>query len=328
MAQRLGRAFADSQSLGRTQQLALSRAELNRVVDRHFGSEVESVLFTWAHLSEVVGLRLGSGQEVVVKAREWTPRLEATSRVHEAAFRAGFPCPEPLVRLERHGPNHAISIERYEPNGGLLPRGELLLSSSVTALVDTLTTLNALPVHTSLQSALSTVPWLDWESGALRPLPDDLAVDLNSVARGDWIDQIGREAARVLTDCELPRVVGHGDFESSNVLFHPNGKLATVHDWDSIVSLPHPCLVGAAALVFPANGKPQGATVEETGRYLRAYQEHHGEAFSHVETQVAWASGTWQLAFNAKKELMRGDSTPLADQLKAQASQRLAALCA
>lgn len=284
------------------------------------------MLFRWSHLSEVIGLRLASGMEVVVKVRDWADRLEVTTRVHEAAFGLGLPCPAQLMRLERLGEGRALSIERYEPVGELLPRGPLLLSSSAAALAATQATLAEIALDPSLPDPLTPVRWLDWGAGLRWPQPDDVDADLNRIDPGDWIDQIGRDAARVLSAVDLPPVLGHGDFESSNVLYDQSGNLVMLHDWDSIVHLPEACVAGAAALVFPANNEPYCSEVEETGRYLEAYQSQRGIEFSDEEVRCAWAAGTWQLAFNAKKELARGGPTPLGDQLAAQADQRRAQL--
>ena len=246
--------------------------------------------------------------------------------MHEAAFRASFPCPEPLVPLDRDDRGRAVTIERYEPAGSLLPRGDGLLASSVAALTRMLDTVESLDIDAEGRQALGTVPWLDWSSGHLWPEADDVAVDLNALTEGAWIDEIAEEAAAVLDAAELPFVVGHGDFESSNVLYDDTGGLAMVHDWDSIVSLPRACLVGGAALVFPANNEPRCSTVDETDRYLDAVESLTGTVLSDTERQAAWACGTWQLAFNAKKEAARGAPGPLTEQLAEQASGRLARL--
>ena len=59
--------------------------------------------FRHGHLSTVIGVRLTSGQQVVVKLRRRSPRLVACSTAHRVLFERGFPCPEPLVDLEPLG---------------------------------------------------------------------------------------------------------------------------------------------------------------------------------------------------------------------------------
>lgn len=305
---------------------ALSNDDLDQIVDEQLGARVESILFSWSHLSDVRGVRLRSGEEVVVKLRPWVERLDAAHRVHVAAFELGVPCPEIVTGLSRFRGDGALTIERYAPQGELLPRGDRQLRSSAQALAQTVDRLSVLPATDPTFAELHPVPWLDWHGAARWPAPDDVDVDLNAVSAGGWIDEIGRLAAQALDECALRQVVGHGDFESSNVLFHDDGSLAMLHDWDSAVRLPEACLVGAAALVFPANNEPVCSSVEQTNRYLEEYQSAREITFNEEEHRAAWAAGTWQLAFNAKKENARGDRTPLGDALSEQRAARLARL--
>jgi hypothetical protein len=53
----------------------LARAALSQWCGERLGSEPESILFTAGHLSEVRGLRLADGRQVVVKVRRWEDRL-------------------------------------------------------------------------------------------------------------------------------------------------------------------------------------------------------------------------------------------------------------
>ena len=53
----------------------LARVALSQWCGERLGSEPESILFTAGHLSEVRGLRLADGRQVVVKLRRWEDRL-------------------------------------------------------------------------------------------------------------------------------------------------------------------------------------------------------------------------------------------------------------
>lgn len=67
---------------------------------RWLGAPPAAELFGTGYLSAVKGLRLTDGREVVVKVRPSMPRLAGCAIVHRALWRAGFPCPEPLVDLQ------------------------------------------------------------------------------------------------------------------------------------------------------------------------------------------------------------------------------------
>jgi hypothetical protein len=57
------------------------------------------------------------------------------------------------------------------------------------------------------------------------------------------------------------------------------------------------------------------ATTEQSQRFLDAYEIGRGMPFTADERQVAWAAGTWVLAFNAKKESVTGNTGPYQDHL-------------
>jgi Ser/Thr protein kinase RdoA (MazF antagonist) len=66
---------------------------------RRLGAEPVAVLFRAGYLSEVTGLRLADGREVVVKARPPAPRLRGCVAVQAALASAGFPYPRPPAGL-------------------------------------------------------------------------------------------------------------------------------------------------------------------------------------------------------------------------------------
>lgn len=64
---------------------------------RHLGSPPVEQFFGVERLSAVHGLRLADGREVVLKVRGGLDRQVACTAVHEAMWRAGIPCPQPLA---------------------------------------------------------------------------------------------------------------------------------------------------------------------------------------------------------------------------------------
>jgi hypothetical protein len=70
---------------------------------RRLGSEPEQVLFEAGYLSQVIGLRLTDGRDVVVKVRTWQERLIGCGQVQHSLSVGGFPAPRLLVPPERLG---------------------------------------------------------------------------------------------------------------------------------------------------------------------------------------------------------------------------------
>ena len=71
--------------------------EMDRWCRNHLGSGIDEELFLYGHLSAVIGIRLISGPQVVVKIRRASDRLVACADAHRVLFERGFPCPELLA---------------------------------------------------------------------------------------------------------------------------------------------------------------------------------------------------------------------------------------
>jgi hypothetical protein len=120
-----------------------------------------------------------------------------------------------------------------------------------------------------------------------------------------------------------PPVVGHADWESQNIRWR-GGRPLAVHDWDSAVAQPEAVVAGLAAAVWPAAGAPgEAATVEQTERFLAAYERARGRAWTPAERQAGWAAGLWVRAFNAKKQRLAGGG-PHLDRLAPEIPERAA----
>jgi len=51
-------------------------------------------------------------------------------------------------------------------------------------------------------------------------------------------------------------------------------------------------------------------TVEESEEFLRCYEEARSQEWSNTESRMAWLSGLWVLAYNAKKETLGSTDSP------------------
>jgi hypothetical protein len=81
----------------------LDRPALSQWCLQRLGSEPEQVLFEAGYLSQVIGLRLTDGRDIVVKVRAWQERLIGCRQVQHSLSVGGFPAPRLLVPPERLG---------------------------------------------------------------------------------------------------------------------------------------------------------------------------------------------------------------------------------
>lgn len=277
---------------------AVATADLDRWCVKHLGAGFDSILFLEGNLSTVVGVRLTSGAQVVVKIRRWAERLRGCAAVHRLLFERRYACPEPLVDLEpiegymASAEAMVIGGDRYPCSG----RAAAPFAAALARLV------RLAPPASEIPSVAPFPPWMapDLPADALWPPPDDCDVDLNAVGGPAWVDEAGRVARTRLASTTLPIVVGHGDFHTGNVRWRGD-DLASVWDWDGAVVAPEAAVAGLAAAVYPTTVPGTEATVEESEAFLDAYQVERGR-FSPDELTVAWAAGLWTRSFDAKEQ--------------------------
>jgi hypothetical protein len=97
----------------------LDRPALSQWCLQRLGNEPEQVLFEAGYLSQVIGLRLTDGRDVVVKVRAWQERLIGCGQVQHSLSVGGFPAPRLLVPPERLG-QLGVSAEALIDGGALL----------------------------------------------------------------------------------------------------------------------------------------------------------------------------------------------------------------
>jgi Ser/Thr protein kinase RdoA (MazF antagonist) len=283
------------------------------------GARPVETVFRAGHLSLVVGLRLADGQRVVVKVRPPAPRVHGCVAVQRALAAAGFPCPRPLA-----GPDALagalVTAEELVPGGEPLADGAEAAARLAGLLAELVA---AAPPVAAVPSLRPAPPWVGWDHDEPRlwPAPDDLDEDLNDHPGPEWLDRAAVRVRARLAGLGLPSVVGHGDWESQNVRWR-GGQAVAVHDWDSVVAQPEAAIAGQAAAVWPVAGPPgEAASVEQTDRFLAAYERSRGRPWTGVDREVAWAAGLWVRAFNAKKETVAGGG-PQLDRLAGEVAER------
>jgi hypothetical protein len=297
----------------------LDRLALSQWCGRRLGSEPEQVLFEAGYLSQVVGLRLANGVDVVVKVRGWQERLTGCGQVQHSLSVGGFPAPPLLVPPERLG-QLGVSAEALV-HGGVLSATE---RDSALRFAEALALLVHNAPHPSTVSTLAPSPaWVGWDhpEEKLWPAPDDRFGDLNDHPGDRWLDDIAEGVRAQLLALDRAAVIGHGDWYSQNLRWIDR-RLHVVHDWDSVVAQPEAAIAGQAAAIWPGTGLPgEVASVAQSEQFLTAYERASGHSWTDNEVRAAWAAGLWTRAFDAKKASLVG-ADPAAALTKAEAKAR------
>lgn len=275
------------------------------------GAEPAEVLFRVAHLSEVVGVRLGDGREVVVKRRpDESGRARSCVAAQRLLAEQGFPCPLPLTDAV-FADGFAMHAEEFIAGGEVDTEDTPAAAGrSARLLADLARRLARL----DLEPPLPNPEWMRWdappERHATAPVPG-------------WIEDTTRRVQAKLAGCDLPPVLGHVDWEAQNMRWQ-NEKPLAVHDWDSLAWLPEAAIVGGSAGIFATHGEPTLAPVESSEAFLRTYESERGRRFSPYETEIAWAASLWEALHNARDELLFDRPRLTFDELETQRAERLA----
>ncbi len=240
----------------------LDRPALSKWCLERLGSEPRQVLFEAGHLSQVIGLLLTDGRDVVVKVRAWQERLIGCGQVQNSLSLSGYPAPRLSVPPERLG-RLGVSAEALIHGGALLAaeRDSAARFAEALALL-----VRTAPDPATVSTLAPSPPWVGWDHRAekLWPAPDDRQGDLNEHPGDRWLDEIGTAARRQLLALDRPAVIGHGDWYSQNLRWIDR-HLYVVHDWDSAVTQAEAAIAGQAAAVWPGTGLPGALATSAVG---------------------------------------------------------------
>jgi Phosphotransferase enzyme family len=283
---------------------------------RWLGAPPAAELFGTGNLSTVKGLRLADGREVVVKVRPSMPRLAGCAVVHRALWRAGFPCPEPLVDQQPLD-GFAASAEALVPDVDQPPDGELaaLSAAGLARLVE------LAPVPGPVPSLTPSPSWVGWDhtEPGLWPRSDDVDADLNAYPEPQWLDLVAAAVRDRLRASASDPVIGHGDWHPDNLRWQGPALIA-VHDWDSVICQPEPAIAGFAAVSFLGIDPPRPlASVEDSAAFLDAYQQACGRRWTPEDCAASWAAGLWQRAVDAKTHSLDADAEQILTRHEARA---------
>jgi Ser/Thr protein kinase RdoA (MazF antagonist) len=274
---------------------------LEDFVASHLGAVEEPVFYT-SSVGVVVGLRLTSGAEVVVKVHRWgvtAERLVAVQKVQEFVTNAGVPAPRPLVGPTPLGTGLATVEEMLsgERADGHSARVRTALAAGLLAFVEA-----ALPLNGRVDVSAPLV-LQDW-GPALWPEPHDLRFDFDATTPGaEWIDELARAARRALQVVGPGGAIGHFDWRVGNLGF-AGAKIVAVYDWDSLACAPEPVIVGCAAAQFSSDWTATKTdtlpTTEEMRAFVRDYETARGAPFTAQESGLLDAANLWTCAYGAR----------------------------
>jgi hypothetical protein len=276
----------------------------------NLGAEPVEALSRSSHLSEVVGVRLADGREVVVKRRvDESGRAARCVTAQRLLAEQGFPCPMPLTDVIV-SEGVAVHAERLVSGGELetkdTPEVAARSGRLLADLVRRLATLD-------LDPPLPNPEWARWDA-----IPEREA----AAAVPGWIEDATRRVQAKLAGCDLPPVLGHADWEAQNIRWR-HGDPHVVHDWDSLAWLPEAAIAGSAAGIFASHGRTALAPLESSEAFLHAYENERGARFSPYETEIAWAASIWEALRNARDELIYNRPKLSYERLKAERVERL-----
>jgi Ser/Thr protein kinase RdoA (MazF antagonist) len=270
-----------------------------------------AVLFYVSHLSEVVGVRLADGREVVVKRRvDESGRAGRCVTAQRLLAEQGFPCPMPLTEVIV-SEGMAVHAERFLGGGELETKDTPEAAArSGRLLADLVRRLAAL----DLDPPLPNPEWVQWDAMPERDAAASVPI---------WIEDAIRRVQAKLAGCDLPPVLGHADWEAQNMRWR-HGEAHVVHDWDGLAWLPEAAIAGSAAAIFASHGRTALAPLESSEAFLQAYESERGARFSPYETEIAWAASIWEALHNARDELIYNRPKLNYEQVNAQRVERLA----
>ncbi|UUV34112.1 phosphotransferase [Amycolatopsis roodepoortensis] len=285
----------------------------------HLGAEPVAVLFEARSISAVFGLLLATGRDVVVKAREDDGRAASCVAAQALLADRGFPCARPITPATGVGAL-AVHAEESRPGGELLrgdsPDVAARYAAVFARLMDGL-------AGVAVSPPLPNPRWIRWDhtDPGLWPSIEDLDRRDQHAVPAYVVETAGRLRERLLA-ADLPRVLGHADFEAQNLRWR-DGHIWAVHDWDSLAWQPEAALAGAASAVFPKTGPALLPPIESSEAFLATYQDIRGRRFTTEEQEVAWAASLWPAAHDVRWETLHGTPPGSHDAVRAQVTERL-----
>jgi hypothetical protein len=215
----------------------------------------------------------------------------------------------------------AVHAEEWVPGGAVMRRDDRAAASlAAILLADLMTALLRVEARPPLPNPewvrwdhadAGTFPYAAWsaERAAVVPIPS-------------WLGEAAKRVRARLLQVDLPRVIGHLDWEAQNLRWRGEEPFV-VHDWDSLGYLPEAAITGAAAGAFASTEIPSLVPLESSAAFLDAYQERRKRHFTPKETSVSWAASLWPALHNARAEILYDQAPVAGTAVRAQLDARL-----
>ena len=283
-----------------------------RFCDTQLGSSVAGAHFYLASAGCVLGLRLDSGDDIVIKAYQdrWSePFLRAAQSAQHSAAHAGIPCARPLrPPAPLPGRRGLAVVETWVPDAGMRPlAGDEERRASAAGLARQIAacTGDDTDGDDSARPGLAEHP-MRQDAGRLYPEPHSPLFDFTlETPMGAQVDEMALVARRVRDEGDEPEVVAHLDWSARNVRVE-GGQLAAVYDWDSVGLARESTAVGQAAMTWSVTSEPGGEvfpTLDEVVAYVCAYEDAAGHRLGDQQWRAAGAAALYLLAYTARCEL-------------------------
>jgi len=269
-------------------------------------SKTTEALFYRSSVGSVIGVRLSSGIDVVVKVYQerWeTSFLGAMQSVQRHLGRRGFPCPTPLLaaRPLMPGRPNLVTAETWLSDPGMtVPTGPRARRASAAGLARQIDGCRDIPQLSGLENHP-----LRLSVGELYPEPHSPLFDFDATAdSAEWIDEFATQAARQRECADEPPVAAHTDWSARNVRVGDEAVVA-VYDWDSMGFVRESAAVGQAAATWSVTSEPGGSefpSVFQIAAFIRDYESAADHLFTDAQWQAAGATATAVLSYTARCE--------------------------
>ncbi len=279
------------------------------------GSAVAEVRFRATSVGVVVGVLLADGRRVVVKAhrpRESRARLQAVHDVQSELFRAGVPCPEPLVPPKPLGVGFATAqtlIDRGEVRDTHEPACRRLIAEALASHLEITRSLGC--------PAALAGGWNLYADGSLWPRHAHApSFDFAATGAGaEWIDALAAKA-KPLTQTPGPLIMGHADWSGKHFRF-ADEQITAIYDWDSLAVRSEAAIVGNAAMTFTTNfdlpDVSRAPTPTEMAAFIDEYTAARTRPMTAAERRQIAACALFLGAYTARCEHCAVDGHCAAD---------------
>jgi Phosphotransferase enzyme family len=279
---------------------------VGRFCQDHLESKPQKGLFYRSSVGCVIGVRLATGADVVVKAYQerWSqPFLSAIQTVQQHLAQQGFSCPAPMLSarpIAPGSPNLAVAETCLFDPGISVPNRPGARRVSAAGLARQIDWCRELPDLSGLQEHPLRRP-----VGGLYPEPHSPLFDFaGTTESAQWIDKFAAKAAELRERDQGPLLAAHTDWSARNVRLGDQAVVA-VYDWDSVALVPESTAVGQAAVTWSVTFERGGSgfpSASQIVSFIHDYEMAAGQPFSDEQWRATGAAATWLLAYSARCE--------------------------